>query len=223
MNCGCNNSCYDRGNQCNSDIKRRYEYSKEDTCKDITVVDKILVVNDCSCQELMRVNDWYNCIVDKSKREFYQANKELEDAMEDITRGISYSEKAKEISDFINSYLDSVEKNKVTEKDMCCEQKCGCNTSCYNTTCCCNPCVNETSNCNTTCKMAKAYPCKKSENACDLMADKYNEMYHNLNQLECEALKATQQAAEKLAEIKKLQKCMSELKDQIVKKCYPNC
>lgn len=248
MNCGCNNSCYDRTNQCNGEIKRRFEYCnentcnentcykntckesncKEDTCKEINVIDKILIVNDCTCQELMRVNDWCNCTMDKAKREFYQAEKGTKEVMDALTLGMTYSDKAKEISDYLFSYIDSVEdKKEDVKKNGCCNQSCRSTTMSYNTTCCCNPCENEMQSCNKNCgmnmKMPKQYTCKEKENPCKQMVDQYNEMADKLRHLECEALKNTQEVNEKLMEMKKMQKCMCELKSQILKNCYPQC
>ncbi|WP_167958289.1 hypothetical protein [Anaerosporobacter faecicola] len=91
----------------------------------------IILVNDCSCQEFMRMYDWYNCSADKAHREFMIAEKNLRDAMEYMKMGMEYNQKAKEIHSYMEEFLDGMDgTDDGVEK--------GCKRTCH--ACNCDPC-----------------------------------------------------------------------------------
>lgn len=224
MNCGSNNSCNDRMNRCCEKPRREMprceavrpscesmrpscgcEMPKNECVRpsrscvpEKEVVESIMVVNDCSCQEFMRLFDWYNCTVDKARREFMGAEKGLKDAMDCIKMGLCYNEKAKEIKTCMDEFLDSMKET----DNKCNTNNCGCNTGCNNS---CMPR-----------HMHKCDPCMK-------MREELNEMICNLNKLEEESLECTKAAVDKLMEARELNKCLCELKNKVAKNCYPKC
>ena len=168
------------------------------------VVESIIVVNDCSCQEFMRLYDLYNCTADKARREFMGAEKGLNDAMDCIKMGLCYNEKAKEIYTCMDEFLDSMnETDNTRNTNNCgCNMNCGCNTNCNNS---CMPRP-----------MHKCDPCMK-------MREELKEMICNMNKLEEESLECTKAAVDKLMEARELNKCICELKNKVAKNCYPKC
>lgn len=172
-------------------------------CKQNEQVSNIVIVNDCSCQEFMRIYDWYNCTADKAHREFLEAEKELKDAIDCIIMGLGYNAKAKEFSQFMDEYLDSMKEDH--DKDM----NCGCNTTC---------------GCRNTCERSNTCGCNsKRMNPCTEMREQLHEMMEVLNCLEGESLKHAQQSMDKLMEAKQMHKCLCELKEKIAKNCYLKC
>lgn len=168
------------------------------------MVENIFIINDCSCHEFMRVYDWYNCVVDKAHREFMEAEKNLKDAMECITMGLNYNEKAKEIGMYIDDFLDSMK-----ESDSCDNQPSSClarNTS--------NPTCNNS--CTQMCTASKCNPCMQ-------MRAELHEMLATVNEMEMDSLEHTNEALDKLMAAKQLHNCLNELKSKIAKNCYPRC
>ena len=172
------------------------------------VVENITIHNDCSCQEFMRLNDWFNCTFDKSRREFMGAEKGLMDAKDCIKMGLCYNEKVKEISICMDESLESMNETDSCETHHACHNRrntsnCGCNTNCNNS-------------CMQRCESKKCDPCMK-------MRRELNEMLCNLNKVEEESLEHTQKAIDKLMEAKQLSQCICELKNKLAKNCYPKC
>lgn len=268
MNCGNNNSCYDRMNRCSEKPRREmlryepvrpsssrersaaesvmpscgceksavesvrpscgceksrsehtkpscgYEMPKNERVRpnrsgvagDREVVESILVVKDTTCQEFMRLYDWFNCTDDKSRREFMGAEKGLKDAMDCIKMGLDYNEKAKEIANCMDEFLDSM-----NETDSC-ETKSAYNNRRNHNNCGCNNSCNSMNRC--TPKMCD--PCMK-------MREELREMMCNLNEIEEESLECTKAAIDKLKEARELHRCICELKNKVAKNCYPKC
>jgi len=178
------------------------------------VVENITIHNDCSCQEFMRLNDWFNCTFDKSRREFMGAEKGLMDAKDCIKMGLCYNEKVKEISKCMDEFLESMNETDSCETHHACHNRrntgnCGCNTTCGCNTNCNNSCMQR-------CEPMKCDPCMK-------MRRELNEMLCNLNKVEEESLECTQKAIDKLMEAGQLSKCICELKNKLAKNCYPKC
>ena len=177
------------------------------------VVENIIMQNDCSCQEFMRLNDWFNCTFDKSRREFMGAEKGLMDAKDCIKMGLCYNEKVKEISICMDEFLESMNEADSCETHHACHNRrntsnCGCNTCGCNTNC--------NNSCMQRCEPMKCDPCMK-------MRRELNEMLCNLNKVEEESLECTQKAIDKLMEAGQLSKCICELKNKLAKNCYPKC
>ena len=173
-------------------------------CREKEAVQNIIVVNDCSCQEFMRLYDLYNCTADKARREFMGAEKGLNDAVDCIKMGLCYNEKAKELFTCMDEFLDSMnEEDNTRNTNHCgCNMNCGCNTNCNNS---CMPR-----------QMQKCDPCMK-------MREELKEMICNMNKLEEESLECTKAAVDKLMEARELNKCICELKKRVAKNCYPKC
>ena len=178
------------------------------------MVENIIVVNDCSCQEFMRLYDWYNCTADKAHREFMGAEKGLNDAADCIKMGLEYNVKAKEIFDCMEEFLDSMNEtdsceNKTAYDNTRNMNSCGCNTNCG-----CNTSSNNS--CMPRCTPIKCDPCMK-------MREELKEMMCTINKLEEESLEHTKAATDKLMEARRLHKCLCELKNKVAKSCYPKC
>ncbi|WP_455716143.1 hypothetical protein, partial [Anaerosporobacter sp.] len=163
------------------------------------MVENIFIINDCSCQEFMRINDLYNCTFDKANRELMDAVKNLSDAMESIVMGLCYSDRANEISSYINEFLGSMEESDSSDNQPTCPtMRCTCNQTCNNS-------------------------CTQMVNPCMQMREDLNELICTLNDLEKEGLEHTKEALDKLMDAKELRKCIGELKSKVAKNCYPKC
>ena len=176
-------------------------------------IENIIVVNDCSCQEFMRLHDWYNCTADKSRREFMGAEKGLKDAMDCIKMGLEYNEKSKEIFDCMDEFLDSMNETDSCGRKHACNNtrntnNCGCNTNC---------------GCNNTCNNSCMPRCTPKCDPCMEMREELREMMCNINKMEEESLECTKAAIDKLMEAKELHKCLCELKNKVARNCYPKC
>ena len=197
--CGCERPVHESMRpSCGCEMPQNERVRPSRSCAAKEAVQNIIVVNDCSCQEFMRLYDWYNCTADKARREFMGAEKGLNDAMDCIKMGLCYNEKAKEIKTCMDEFLDSMNETDNT----CNNNNCGCNTGCNNG---CMP--RHTHKCD---------PCMK-------MREELNEMICNLNKLEEESLECTKAAVDKLMEARELNKCLCELKNKVAKNCYPKC
>ncbi|WP_310603420.1 hypothetical protein [Anaerosporobacter sp.] len=238
-NCGCGRTMteYTRPS-CNYE---RVNEAAESNCGRMPMNEAVESINveDCSCQEFMRIFDWYNCTTDKASREFMEAEKDLNDAIECIKMGLAYNEKAKDINTCMDEFLDAMNEENVCDKQATCgNARNDCNTRCncdMRNTCssnCNNSCSGRCNNsCNTNCACACnvmsmnscTQGCSRRNDPCMQMRAELKEMICDINKVEEESLEHAQQAVDKLMEAQKLRKCACELKSKVARNCFPKC